>query len=151
MTSSPLFEICRNFSTVFEGECKNGQHANISPKKKNWPGLKVNIKFAGDGRRFSIKKQRLLLVVKCLYQKNKVMSKFSMFYKPFFLQFFALKDNFCRRKYLRGLPWQHHCWWAEYSSGRCLCGGFLALQDAGDLVTPWYFYYQFLFIVFINS
>ena len=72
---------------VFEGECKNGQHANISPKKKNWPRLKVNNKFAGDGRRFSIKKQRLLLVVKCLYQKIKVMSKFSMFYKPFFYDF----------------------------------------------------------------
>ena len=149
MTSIPLFEICRNFSTVFEGECKNGHHANISPKKKNWPRLKVNIKFAGDGRRFSIKKQRLLLVVKCFIKKTRLCQNFPCFISHF-LRFFALKDNFCRRQYLRGLPWQHHCWWAEYSSGRCLCGGFLALQDAGDLVTPWYFY-QYLFIFFINS
>ena len=48
---------------VFEGECKNGQHANISPKKRNWPRLKVNIKFAGDGR--SLFNQETKVVVSC--------------------------------------------------------------------------------------
>ena len=88
MTSFPLFEICRNFSTVFEGECKNGHRANISPKKRNWPRLKVNIKFAGDGR--SLFNQEAKVVVSCemLISKSQgYVKKIPCFIKPFFPEF----------------------------------------------------------------